>query len=183
MPTTPVPPGGRFELTITIAVASLTTVAMLTAFVLIPEGRLDPGPFAWFIVGIVAIVLSLIQQVRAVLRAKRPGLRAVIALGLIVPIIVVAFAAVYLALAGNDPRAFNEHLTRVDAVYFTITVLSTVGFGDIHAVSEAARIAVGAQMLIDLVLVTAIARLLLNAVGRARETSAGQSEAAAHDRS
>ncbi len=32
-----------------------------------------------------------------------------------------------------DPAAFNETLTRIDSLYFTLTVFATVGFGDIAA--------------------------------------------------
>ena len=43
--------------------------------------------------------------------------------------------------AGN----FSEPLTRTDALYFTVTVFSTVGFGDITAKTEAARLVVTGQ--------------------------------------
>jgi hypothetical protein len=45
----------------------------------------------------------------------------------------------------------QEHLTRTDALYLTVTVFATVGFGDISPVSQAARVAVMFQMLLDLV--------------------------------
>ena len=35
---------------------------------------------------------------------------------------------------------FGGHLTHTDGLYFTVTVLSTVGFGDITAKTEAARL-------------------------------------------
>ena len=37
---------------------------------------------------------------------------------------------------------FSEPLTRTGALYFTVTVFSTVGFGDITAKTEAARLVV-----------------------------------------
>ena len=48
--------------------------------------------------------------------------------------------------------SFTEPLTRTDALYFTVTVFSTVGFGDISPKSEAARVVLIVQMLADLVL-------------------------------
>ena len=48
--------------------------------------------------------------------------------------------------------SFTEPLTRTDALYFTVTVFSTVGFGDIAAKSEAARIVLIVQMPADLAL-------------------------------
>ena len=43
--------------------------------------------------------------------------------------------------------SFTEPLTRADALYFTVTVFSTVGFGDITAKSETARVVLIVQML------------------------------------
>ena len=42
---------------------------------------------------------------------------------------------------------FTQPLTRTDALYFTVTVFSTVGFGDISPKLEAARVVLIAQML------------------------------------
>ena len=61
---------------------------------------------------------------------------------------------------------FSQPLTRTDALYFTVTVFSTVGFGDITPKSEAARVVVIVQMLGDLALLGAGARVLLGAVQR-----------------
>ncbi len=53
-----------------------------------------------------------------------------------------------------------------------MTVFSTVGFGDIVARSDVARLVVIVQMLGDLALLGAGARLLLGAVRRGRERQA-----------
>ncbi|MCU0262810.1 MAG: potassium channel family protein [Candidatus Nanopelagicales bacterium] len=67
----------------------------------------------------------------------------------------------------NDARvaatAFSEPLDRVGALYFTVTVLATVGFGDIHPVSSLARAAVTGQMVMDVVLVGVVVRVLVAA--------------------
>jgi hypothetical protein len=54
-------------------------------------------------------------------------------------------------------------------LYFAVTVFSTVGFGDIAAKSEAARVVLIFQMLGDLALLGAGARVLLGAVRRGQE--------------
>jgi hypothetical protein len=64
---------------------------------------------------------------------------------------------------------FTQPLTRTDALYFSVTVFTTVGFGDIAAKSETARVALIVQMLGDLALLGAGARVLLGAVRRGRE--------------
>ena len=45
---------------------------------------------------------------------------------------------------------FSQPLTRIDSVYFTVTTFATVGFGDITATTEAARLVVTGQMIADL---------------------------------
>lgn len=49
------------------------------------------------------------------------------------------------------------------ALYFVLTVLTTVGFGDISATSHAARILVMVQMVLDVTLLVAVVRLVLDA--------------------
>ena len=64
---------------------------------------------------------------------------------------------------------FTQPLTRTDALYFTVTVFSTVGFGDISPKSEAARVILIIQMLGDIALLGAGARVLLGAVRRGQQ--------------
>lgn len=59
-----------------------------------------------------------------------------------------------------------------------MTVFSTVGFGDITAKSELARVLLIIQMLADLALLGTGVRLILGAVQRGRERSSETSDAA-----
>ena len=67
--------------------------------------------------------------------------------------------------AGN----FSQPLSRTDAIYFTVTVFATVGFGDITAKTEVARLVVTGQMLGDLIVLGLGVRVLLSAVQRGRQ--------------
>ena len=49
-------------------------------------------------------------------------------------------------------------------MYFSTTIFTTVGFGDITAKSQAARVVVTLQMFLDLVILGLVARLVVNAV-------------------
>jgi voltage-gated potassium channel Kch len=68
-----------------------------------------------------------------------------------------------------SPDSFSHSLTRTDALYFTVTTFTTVGYGDITATSQSARLVVTAQMLLDLLALGLGVRVLLGAVQLARQ--------------
>ena len=79
------------------------------------------------------------------------------------------FALGYFLFSERHPNAFNETLTRIDSAYFTVSTATTTGMGDIHPVSQAARLLVTVQMVASLFLVvtaigTALTRLLNKAL-------------------
>ena len=112
----------------------------------------------------VIVLLVIAWEVRAVNRAALPALRAVEALVVTVFVIVIAFASAYLNMSRNDSEAFNELLTRTGSLYFTITTLATVGYGDIHAKTDNARIVVMVQMVADVAVLGASVKLILGTV-------------------
>jgi hypothetical protein len=156
----------------TILIVAGRTIAggagLFLAYAFVPFGAFDLWPFFVFAVGVVLFGVSLLGQLRAITVAERPTLRAIEALGVLVPLIAVAFAALYLVIADQDPGAFTQPLDKIGALYFATTVLSTVGFGDIVALTGAARVAVIVQMLVDLVLLAVVVRLLSGAIARGR---------------
>ncbi len=94
------------------------------------------------------------------------------ALASTVPLFVLLFASVYFVMAQASPANFGTHqLTRTDALYFTVTVFSTVGFGDITPVSQGARLVVTAQMLLDLLVLGLGIRVFVGAVQLGRRQS------------
>jgi len=64
---------------------------------------------------------------------------------------------------------FSEPLTHTDALYFTVTVFSTVGFGDITAKTETARLVVTAQMIADIVILGLGIKVIVGAVKQSRQ--------------
>jgi voltage-gated potassium channel len=79
--------------------------------------------------------------------------------------LIVVFATAYMVMAGDQQGSFSESLTRIDALYYAMSVFTTVGFGDIAAQSEAARTVTMVQMLADLVYVGLLVRLFTTAAG------------------
>lgn len=114
--------------------------------------------------GLLLVAILIGWQVRVVLRSPYPLLRAVEALALSLPLLIVVFACSYFVMSRDRPGTFSEPLTRVDAMYFALTVFTTVGFGDITARAQEARIVVMVQMLADLIYIGLVVRVLAGAV-------------------
>ncbi len=139
------------------------SVFLLVLYYRLPLGT--PSTFESIVrilVATAAIVVVVWIETRAVDRAAYPFLRAVEALAVSVSIVVVAFAHSYLVLSRNEPAAFSEDLGNTSALYFTVTTLATVGYGDIHARTDEARIVVMVQMAANVVLIGAVVRLILH---------------------
>ena len=101
-------------------------------------------------------------QIGRINSAELPELRAVEALGIVIALFLVLFSAIYLSLSHGDKFTFTQDLDHAKALYFTITIFSTVGFGDITPQTDAARLIVSAEMLLDLAIIGVVVRLLLN---------------------
>ena len=100
------------------------------------------------------------------------------------PLLLVLFAATYALLDGTDPASFTQRLDRTGALYFAVTVLSTVGFGDIAPVTTGARVATMVQMLLNLAAFGVAAKVVLGAVdvGLRRRADEGRNDAGEDDR-
>ena len=156
----------RRRLAIAGTLRTLATVAILVAlYYLLPlDHTSGAGPVAKLVLGAAAIILICWWQIRTILRSQHPSLRATEALAFTVPLFLLSFAAAYFLVEQSRPTAFTEPLTRTDAMYFAVTVFTTVGFGDISPRSEPARLMVTGQMILDLLLLGLVVRLFLRAV-------------------
>jgi voltage-gated potassium channel len=135
--------------------SALTAAAVVLAAVvyfLLPEpGRMREGSWAFLFAGGVLVLAALIGlTIRKLLRATA-GVRA---RGLIVLLScgVLFFAWANLVLDAI-PGEFTELHTKIDSVYFSVSTLATVGFGDVHATGQLARAAVTIEMMFNLVFI------------------------------
>jgi voltage-gated potassium channel len=74
--------------------------------------------------------------------------------------LVLAFALTYFAIATFAPGQFVGLSDRTDALYFSVTVMATVGFGDIHAQGTLAKLVVTVHMIVNLIYIGTALRLL-----------------------
>jgi voltage-gated potassium channel len=150
------------------------SVAVLIAlYYVLPLSRLNRGSLAVaMVLGLLLLGAMTAHQVRAILRAAHPAVRAFEALATSVPLFLLLFAASYFLMSRANSSNFNvSALTRTDALYFTVTVFATVGFGDIVPASPAARLVVTTQMILNLIVIGLGVRLIVGAAQRARSSN------------
>jgi hypothetical protein len=152
----------------------LTVTGLVVLYYLLPLDRsFGPGTVALLLAALVLLGAVVTLQVRAIVHSVSPALRAVESLALTVPLFLLIFAAVYQLLSGSDPNAFSAPLSRTDSLYFVITVFATVGFGDITAVSQLARVLVTVQMVSDLLVLGVVVRAVATAAQRGSRNRRG----------
>lgn len=146
-----------------------TLVAAGVGYYLVPL-RLVSAAADWVQAGVAVVafgvlVASFQRQLRQQLHGEgTPQTRLETLLHLLI-VTVLGFSLGYVVLAGHKGQ-FTGLDTRTDALYFTLTTLATVGYGDVHPVGQAARITVIAQVLFNLIYVGATVALISSAVQR-----------------
>lgn len=147
-----------------------SVVVLVAIYYLLP---LDRSPewaaITMLSVGLAALGVLVGFQVRSIARSQYPIMRAIQSLALSVPFFLLLFASAYVVMDATTAGSFSQPLTRSDAVYFTVTVFATVGFGDIVPKTEVARLVVTGQMIADLVIIGLVGKAILGAVRQRRE--------------
>ncbi|HTO72883.1 MAG TPA: potassium channel family protein [Gemmatimonadales bacterium] len=144
-----------------------STAALVALYYLLPLGHSSTWVAVTMLATGLAVLIGLVTfQVRWILRSRFPGLRGVEALATSIPLFLLLFASTYVVMAATTASNFSEPLTRTNALYFTVTVFATVGFGDITAKTEAARLVVTGQMIVDLVTIGIVVKVIVDAAKR-----------------
>ena len=144
-----------------------TATLLLILYYVIPiEHRAHESVALRLGVALAFFVAVLINEIRLISIHDRPLLRAAVAMATVIPLFLVLFAWIYLTLSHSDPKAFGGALDRTSALYFTVTIFSTVGFGDIVPKTDPARLVATVQMLSDLAMFAIVIRLILGAATR-----------------
>src|SRR5271165_2237513 len=147
--------------------AVISAVLLVVLYYVFPiEHRAHQSVALRLSVALVLFSVVLAVEVRQIAKHDHPMLRAGVAMATIIPLFLVLFAWIYLTMSTSSPAAFGAQLTRTSALYFTITVFSTVGFGDITPKTDPARIVAMVQMLTDLAVLAVVVRLIFGAAAR-----------------
>jgi hypothetical protein len=131
-----------------------------------------PGRVAWsdsaFVVSVLALVAGTVllawaitSHVRRQLRGEADDLQSLV---MLLALVLVVFSFGFFGLEQTDPGQVAGLQTRIDAFYFTLATMSTVGYGDVHAQGQVARALVATQMIFNIIFVGALAAVLTGRV-------------------
>lgn len=172
------PPEGRVRLMVMSAVRVIVGLASIAlALALVPE-RPDGKvvfPIALVVVGVALYAWFFTRQIHRIRASRYPYIQAAEATILVAAMFLAVFAAFYVVISTSDPTSFTEPLDHFTAYYFALTVLATVGFGDITPVTTIARATAMVQMAIDIALVAVIVRIVFTTAKQSveRKSAAG----------
>lgn len=148
---------------------SVVLIALSTAvYFVLPLGLFGEPVGTWgfiavFAIGLLAVAILVARQVR-----RYQGGFSLVGVAVALTLAVLFFSSVYYGLALHTASAFTSLRTKIDALYFTLTLTSTVGFGDVHAVSQLARAVVTVNMAFNLVFLGAAISLVRTSSSRRR---------------
>ena len=141
------------------------SILVVAAYFLLPfSSAFTSTTVVLLVAGLVGLGVLLAWHLRSIIRSPYPRVRAVAALATLVPMFLVLFATAYFVMSRTLPGQLLGAAVRLDSAYYTVTVFSTVGFGDITPVTQSARAATMGQMVGDVVLVGLVAQVIVGAV-------------------
>lgn len=140
-----------------------------------PDARIL-APIMVALIGTTLYVWFFRRQLRNIYAARFPTLQATEALILVAAMFLAIFSMIYVSVSQSQPDAFTEPLDPFTSYYFSLTVLATVGFGDITPVTTLARSVTMVQMALDLAFIAVIIKVVGTTARRAlhQRQQAGQ---------
>jgi voltage-gated potassium channel len=161
----------RHPLVVTLAHTTVVLVLLTFGYYLLPlrapwgdtvsAGRLAGSLIAWVLLAFLARAES--RRSRAKLPREYHRVQQLLSA---LYMLVLSFALLYVVTATAAPEQFAGLANRSDALYFSVTIMATVGFGDVHAVGTPARLMVTAQMLFNLIYLGTALRVLSAGISR-----------------
>jgi hypothetical protein len=142
-------------------------LGLLIAYYAVPVSTQDSTSHVIFgllltLVGITMLGWAIVGQIKRQL--KQSGEESIPTLLMLLGLVAVVFAMGYFLLKEHSPGEMVGVSTRTDALYFTVSTLTTVGYGDVHAEGQIARALVILQLLFDVVFVGAAVSTLVRSL-------------------
>ena len=139
----------------------LTFVGVLVAYYAFPAdfGR-APGlvivSLVLTLAGLALVGWTMVSELGHLRRGEAS--RSSPALAMLILLLVMSFSLAFFLLESVSPGQIADLRTRTDALYFTLSTMATVGYGDVHAEGQAARALVSAVIAFDVVVVASLVR-------------------------
>lgn len=146
------------------------SVGVLVAYYAVPIRQQGGEWTIGLLITIVAAALiawAIIGQYRLMVRGEQVANLPTLALLAVLAVSV--FSLGFYILQGSRPDEFVGLQTRTDALYFSLSSISTVGYGDVHAAGQAARVMVSVQLVFNLVFLAGLGSIFTD---RLRERAA-----------
>jgi voltage-gated potassium channel Kch len=116
----------------------------------------------------VALITTLYVAYKAFRRQFLPGTLLALQLLNASAVFILEYATLYWSDSARPHACMNVALTKIDSIYFTVTTLTTVGYGDIVPVSESCRVIVSSQMILGVVFLVVILSLFISRISESR---------------
>jgi hypothetical protein len=104
------------------------------------------------LIGVGALGWAIVEQLKRQLHTRSEDIHTLL---LLLPLAAIVFALGFYVLDEHSPDQLSGLSTRTDALYFTLSTLTTVGYGDITAHGQLARGLVILQLVFNAVFVGA----------------------------
>lgn len=143
-----------------VGMVNLAAVLVLFFGVPVPTETPAPGRAASIVLttlGAAVVGLVVLREFRRHQRSDAVALSG-LHLFLLMEVVLVGFSLAYYVLAQGSGQ-FSGLETRLDALYYTATTMTTVGYGDIHPTGQVARAVVTANLGFNVVFLAAFATL------------------------
>lgn len=137
-------------------------VGLLVAYFAFPAEWTDQYPLTFALsllgtVGSLALVGTIMVKELSYVRQGLAG-RGARALSILLVFLVVGSSLAFFLVDQARPREVIGLETRIDALYFTLSTMTTVGFGDVHAEGQIARTMVCVLIVFNVVVVASLIR-------------------------
>ena len=139
-----------------------SSAGILVVYFIAPlDGDLAPVMAAVVLLGMLGLLVPLtLHEARRISEVDRPIIHAAHALLTLLTLLIVGFATVHYTIETAYPDELLGLESKVDGLYFSTTVATTVGFGDITPTGQVARAVVTVQMIFDLLFIGVAVRIL-----------------------